>query len=698
MTSEEDVAKQLETSAKSPLILSAPLSPTNYGFRKRSTPVVSPVASPISSPVLAVKYLYKTAEIPSLNLAARHSYDSSVSINSSSDDSDSKYSPINNSLGMRRNSSVLFSLTDAAAIDIKVLSYYPAGVEIDPLKDPPDDTYITRLTKDFLDRMFCFDVEYNMLSAFRLGGAYSNSNRRNSFGNEEGMVENSLKDPETITSTNPPDTLCSGHIPIKAIFQEKEYDAADNKYLGAFPKDAMPADPELVQYLRMYENPNISEVRIYKNLICYSLYMDPTDRLLKCTIQEHERLVSVIERMEHGIYTFISGSSRQVIFLDQRKNICKIDLTKLSHRKSEELLMRGAVVFAQLDNFKKFVENYKLDDYHAPVFYEHKSYANLWLPVQTCAGQNGLHLAPDTDSQQVGSPADIPAIAHKVFNCKKDEPQNFVIGLQILEARLSCATREDFAKALNELPPIDILPIYLGLKAKIYTDYTRDEYYRDKYLPKVREAIDFYSSDLHRLKTVGVSSIANLVWLRVFAHPMFIHDSEVLRPGKPADFGAILICYNRRFVVTSNEQSYLAFLLHDPKILERQRLGVHPYWLRSIESGGTYSAAWLDFLSIQALHEGAKDISIFRIYWKLLLENIGTTRVGSDVAIARINQRFEKVQRFLNKCSDEPELKMLQIKQRISNIYAAYKEDTVQIKEKIEHSSSPSGHVYCLRY
>jgi len=683
MNSTEEVTKQLEAETKSPLIFSCVLSPTNYGFRNRSTPS--------SSPVSATKYI---------GLGIRDSFGSSISLSSTEEsDSNSKTSPWVSPRGlpMRRNSSVLFSLSEATPIDLRVLTYYPEGAEIDPLKDPPDDTYMTRLTKDFLDRMFCLDAEHNMLSTFRLGGAYSNSNRRNSFGNAEGLVENWLKDPDTLTSTNPPDTLCSGHIPIKSIFQEKEYDIEDNKYSGAFHKDSVPAGTELLEHLRLHENPNIVEVRIYKNLICYSLYMDPPNKLLKCTIQEHERLVSVVDRMERGVYTFISGDSHEVIFTNQRRDICKIDLAKLSHRKSEELAMRKTIVFTELWQLIAYVESHNLDNYHAPVGYQHKTLPNIWLPVQTCSGPNGLHLAPDTDSQHMGLPVGIPAIAHKVFNCKKDDPQNFLMGLRVLEARLSCTTREDFAHALVKLQPANIVPIYFGLKAANYTNYTLDPYYRDKYLPKVKEAIDFYGSDPRRLKTVGVSSIANLVWLRIFSHPMFIHDSEVLRPDKPADFGAILICYKGRFGVTSNEQSYLAFLLHDPRILEIQRLGVHPYWLRDLKSGGVHSAAWLDFLAIQALHEGSKDIGAFRIYWRLLLENIGTIRAGSGVALTRINDRFSKVQGFLNRCSEAPELRLQQIRQRISNIYAAYKEDTDQIIEKLAAVSGPKERVYSLR-
>jgi hypothetical protein len=699
--------------------------PAELLHRSRTTPTSSPASSPMPSPK------FNSLQMSSRSLSFQNFYSTgssaSTSLRSSSFGSllnlqglDSSLQPLPGSSpssgrSSRSNSTLysvakpLFEHEEAKPINIRVLNYHPENPNaLCSFNSGPDDTYITRLTKDFFDRMLCLYAEHGLLSSFRLqSNPFQGSNRRSSFADLDGFVLSSPKDPRTQTTGNPFDTLCYGHIPKQIIFQACSYSLKDNYFSGAFVEGATHVAPELHSKIRIYEDTGayIDEVKVINNLITYSEYVElpPVDgqentRNIKHFIQEQEKLASICDRMERGIYEFISGNTDAVLFYDQNNNLCKLDLKNVKPDDYTDYGNRKAKDFVNLDDFINYLELHEeLGNRHAPIWYHKKD--NVFLPVMVQAGENGWHIAGDADPEHIGVRSDMPSIAQKTFDCKKDKLNNFILGLQLLILRLKCSSKPDFDHEIEVFKHAiqssgqsldDFATVFMATDSKHYKDYTIDDYYSQQFLPAAEATLRMYQAKPALLNIVGVSSSYNLVMHKVFDHPLFIHGPEDSHPGsKPSIFGAILICYKDRFVITSNEQSYFAFLMHDHDILKSQRIGVHPYWLGEKETGADFAEQWLDLLAIQALHEGAKDLHDFETYWQLLIESMGKKRESAKLAIDKINQKFEKIQSFLQQCSPDSYFRSAQIENRIESLYDRYKVDTNEIARQICSNSVP---------
>lgn len=622
-------------------------------FRDRSTPESTPPASP-------------KASNPLLQFSASWSSTNSLS------------SICSSACGSRYTSdSYIFSPLKTKPVSIKVLTYRNKDYDYNSasLFDDPDDTYhFTRLTPDFFDRMLCLSENHGVFISFRLQDPYQISNRRYSLCTDDGIIT-SPKTTATVTTTNKFDTVCTGHIPRNPRFSQFKYDLSDNSYAGSFPKRVaqQATNTELLEYLHAFANKNIQDVKVYYNLICYSeivpVYEKTTDNnqkskfirtnktTLKHYIQEAERIDSVLDRIERGIYFFVAASENELIFRDSKNNICKFELSKLVNFEYAKITTTTSM---SIKSFTKYVTAIGIECYHAALSYERNG---IFLPIMVHAGANGFHISGDADPEHVGIRSDMPAIAYQTFNGKTDDPNKFLYGLDALLARLCINSIEKYEQ-------------HTGVKynSAYYIDYTTIPYYRNIFIPLVENTLNTYASAPELLKTVGNSSLYHLIMQKEFDHPLYMHGTEDLHPGnKPGAFSAILICHKQQFVITSNEQSYLAFIFHDPSILRHQRIGVHPYWLCNDESEQSLSEYWLDLLEIQALHELDKDLEEFHTYCKILYANMRRITIFGDFAAHKIEQRFANI----------TELNSVQIKDRISKLYAKHDLDIDEINSAL---------------
>lgn len=172
----------------------------------------------------------------------------------------------------------------------------------------------------------------------------------------------------------------------------------------------------------------------------------------------------------------------------------------------------------------------------------------------------------------------------------------------------------------------------IELSHKKFYSYANDEYYKDRYLPTLGAAFQEYQLDPNRLLTVGQSCINDLVLGFDFDHELLIHGADDLNPGMDMPpIGKTLIYYEsddpetydeRNFACTRDERSYIAFILHDLKILEKNTIDVHPARLLDTNN---YHLLWRLIIKIQSLfrimHDIDNETCFFDNYKRALLEN-----------------------------------------------------------------------------
>lgn len=584
---------------------------------------------------------------------------------------------------------------DKMAVKIRFIPYHGLNFQIGP---DEDETELTKLPADFFDRMYCMYAEHGILTAYRLQkNAYQASNRRYSFC-YDGQILASPKETNTSTKTNPFDTLCTGHLPEDTTFLSGDYNLPDNNNTGNFPAAIceLPSDPDLLTELQAKVDGNIIEAKKFGHLICYAKFTEkytkkineqgekvclPTGELnKKHYIQEAETIASIMDRLSRGVYTFVSANTEEITFKAQNGCLCKIYFSMLMPSTLNSFEFKE---FTNLLQLAAFVEqNQNIENCHAPVYYQKN---DAFIPVQTLAGANGFHITGDADPEHIGLRRDMPKIANKTFSGSIDKAEKFLFGLRLLIARLHSKTKEEFAEH-----------VYMHLKniaddqetIKAYTDiieanssvhfinYLEIAYYNNIFLPICYRASILYENNPELLKKVGTSSLYNLIMQLEFDHPLSMHGTEDMNLDPHAGtFGAILICYKGYFVITADERSYLAFLLHDREILAQQHMGIHPYWLCPERENGNLAEQWLDFLRIQALHEAIKDKYEIKMYHQDLIKNISLGRSSEAIAIYKINNMFESLYEFLESC----DYKENRINFMLDTIYDKYATSTAAV-------------------
>lgn len=570
---------------------------------------------------------------------------------------------------------------------------------------------IAKLQDDFLDRMYVGSKESNTLISFRLQSGRNKPSRRTSYC-IDGKVIACPKKPPISTKTNNYYSIAAGHIPRELEFLNAAYNFLDNKIPGDFCQEIknIPCDFVLLDKYRKTISADIQEVKMFSNLVCFSERVpvynksgsaDPElqytrsegQTVLKHFIQETRSLSAILELIEMEICEFMESVDGKIYFRErsnERNNAtCLIDLKMIS-TKFEYLF--DPISIKSFADFKKYIESISSSDpdaeqnslFHTPIFYIKN---NNILPLMVHAGDNGYHVTGDADPQHIGVRADMPRIVFKTFNGAKDNPNNFVIGLEILIARLECSTKKefhDYLKSLKEstliLKNLTILDNFADefdhTTSLYYDDYTNIDYYNNYFITQAKNTLKYYRRNPKLISTVGESSLNDLIRHVAFDHPLYVHGTESSHPkSQPEPFSAIISCNDGKFAITGNEKSYIAYLLHEHKILHDQRIGVHPYWLGDTTSGALYAESWLDILSIQALHEASKGNNDpkrsayeFSMYQCTLISSMTKGRNTEKLAFDKINVRFKHLEVLLHKTNYSTE----EINKHINDYYAKY--------------------------
>lgn len=533
-----------------------------------------------------------------------------------------------------------------------------------------------------------------------------------------GEIIYSPKETNTSTQTGSARTICGGHIARDERFRDKKYRLKDNNHPGAFHKSI--AEQACNQRLLSEYQKNIStdifDVRIFEDgLICFAEMVDNYDKGLnliakkpKHYIQEARTLFFVLDIIEKKLGAFISANSNEIVFKDSQDNICKLDLTKLIPKTIIQLPEISNMSFLE---FKNYVQNNQLEDYHAPVFnILPNNGQDIIVPVMVLAGKNGLPIAGDVDPENIAERSDAPDIVYKSFNGANDDKQKFIIGLEILAARLQFDTMTKFNAYLSGLHArlqdldngqsiIDAYSDFFESDYSLeYTDYTNDEYYQSIYLPIVIRTLDLYFEHPELLNIVGESSIGGLVTQNDCDHELYMHDADNLNPtNELGPMGTTFFYYetakhpNGKLCVTGNEESYVKFLLHDPEILRNNRFAVHPCRLgnktiiEDKESGAIWCEEWLDIIKIQALHEASKGINKFNSYKNIVIADMKKRHSPSeDIALAKLNVLFDSVYIYLSDTTT--------IQEAIDMLYHKYSANTPKIHDHLNGTINTHHH------
>jgi hypothetical protein len=576
-----------------------------------------------------------------------------------------------------------------------------------------ETSFITKYPSDFLEQLEAMSSNHEILMSFRIQKTGREANRR-------GSIEGWMKDTGTATKTNAEDVMCSGRIPKDFTFSTaEEYQKLDNNYPGAFHDDAADAPIEIVNTIKQGEpDAKDLQVKLLGNLICYSESVtkyevdskekDQNNRIkavgltTKHFIQESERLGSIISRLERGIYKFVRGNSKEIIFTDNNDHVCKLDLSNLLNDEGVALPGRKDQPINNIAALKGYSEINRLNEIHAPVFYEKTSpdTKKHWMPVMVHAGYDGLAITGDADAHHIGMRIDMPAIVQKAYQGKV--PTNgrlFLQGLEILIMRLKCPTREEFELTLSQnlgtnykkILEEEYNDVYALDPNTEYKDYMQDEYYRDKFLAMTEATLERYQKDISSFKFAGQSSLYSLIIQNEFKHKAYTHGPESEHPGStPEPFSGILVQYNGKTLATGDEFSYLCFLFSDPSIL-KQIIGVHPFWLRDRpreDSRPDLSEFWINALVVQGLNKASSDVQNgFDIYVQTLLRNMQRGRSSEQVAIAKIKKVMAEIKAELGNVANKQEY----ISQKISSIYQKYDEYTRFVPDVLGLKASASA-------
>ncbi len=586
------------------------------------------------------------------------------------------------------------SEAEVETIDLEVLAYEPpsGNGDEDQRYEMAKGSHAekTGLPIDFFDRMA--DAT-QVLWSYRLQEqAYTLPTRRYSFGKDE-LAEVSPKRTNTETHTNPFDLLCWGHIPWDRKYADASnpYCLLDNNAPGAFPAAIanLASNPYVMGFLKRKGIQNLVVAKMFRNMFVYSIrvsrqkedrsgatkrFVEDKEKgpIVKHLIQEVEKLSSIIKRLEHGVLTLVNASHDKLVVRDRLNNLGVFYLGVLPPIKTAIVAPSTSM---DLKELKAYLTQFDTT-VHMPLFDERG------CPIMTLAGENGFHIAGDADPKHMGIPASMPAMAYQLVSGKKDRPELALIGLRLLLARLTSPTVQDFQERIAQLSltPQEQERFQSGLKALTdYVNYLNIPEYADDFIPMTERAVHWYEQNPDQLREVGMSRLHGIVTQFEFSHPLSIHGPDDIHPGsKVGEFGAILTCYQGKFVLTANERSYLALLFHDRDLLKNWRIGVHPYWLRKRGNSDYLSEYHLDLLEVQALYEAAESYERYAMYRQILDESMEFGRDTESIARDRIKARFSS---WLYQGLDL--LDKDKILARIHAIYAKHGDDILTIQGEL---------------
>lgn len=490
--------------------------------------------------------------------------------------------------------------------------------------------------------MMEFSNKWSIFLSVRANDIDKSSNRRYSLTLQDligGESESNealydAKNTKSNTKTNYIKTLCSGKLPKSNQHRSLgiTYKPLDNNLAGKFPDMSVPATPDIVKLIQEHELPAIPgqsarEIKMVGNLICYNEWTPKYEKIpdsddvvskeahLKHFIQEAESLRTIINRLIDSVYKFTAIRDGKIYFDDNNQNKIMVDLNKLIPNLSDKLSVKS---INDLESLIEFVDHNSLAPYHAPVFYKKED--NVYLPVMVHSGEvTGFAITGDGDMEHIGIIYGLPDSAHISYDSKKVSPKEFLTGIK------------DLIKELE-----------------------KDKFDRE-FISEVKNTYDFYSKNPEQLRGIGVSSIYSLVRQYNFYHMLLLHGPEDLHPSSnPERFGGILSRWRDNFVMTGDEKAYLDFILHDPTILEKQEIGVHPQWLRhrteeekDRDGGVDLSEQWLDAIAIMALNRynrgGRKEADKYVNGLIKRIESIVRPGNTNAIAVERIRAKTNEV-------------------------------------------------------
>jgi hypothetical protein len=589
-----------------------------------------------------------------------------------------------------------------------------------------DPELVAGLPIEFLDRMFVlsqsnFDlyVTRATLLSFRIQKPDLLPNRRQSLMINDRVIA-APKTVPTATTNNTYYCICGGHIPRDQAFLLSEYIPLDNNIPGTFSDEviSLPNNLRLLEYYRKHMSLDILEVKVFEGLICFSehvpRYEEYTDIAgnkkfrklegqynINYFMQESRTLDALFELFKLGICEFEYAADGKVYFTERNKNKCMIDLSKTIPNIEHNYPIYSIDSYAEFMHFTNFMHELATQispksNFHTPVFYLQNGEE---LPVMLRTGIDGNPITSDADAYINGIPIDIPTIAIKTFNGARTSSEVFITGLEILLARLTCETFEEyytFVEVLkSKLPTTTKVfaaypQVFAYSDCKYWIQYNQDEYYVKEFIPRLKATLEYFKSYPQRLRTVGESNLIDLVLLHAFNHPLYVHGTEAMHPkSRPGEDSAIVACFNGKFAIIKNVKSYIAYLLHDQQILSTQLILIHPHWLGDLSDGAYYADAWLDILSIQALNKSLDDSydamraeHEFRCYWEMLVNTLSLGRKSEETAFRKINTRMQMLQDFLKQSSFDADV----IRQNIAKYYLKYDLEIAQVRRALDYT------------
>ncbi len=559
------------------------------------------------------------------------------------------------------------------------------------------ENFTTKLPNDFYESLNSTTDMFNIFMSFRLQqDPYTPSNRRYSFGDET-IAFASPKDCHTHTKTNPFDSMCGGHIPKNSLFSKKQYCNHDNNYPGAFPLLSTPC-PELLDKIRI-DSPNVIEIRIFSNLICYSElvnvssdvgyneldseHMNIEKKVVKHYIQEYESLYSIIKKIKNKTYEYVNTASGELFFTDQSNNNYLVNINNIE---TEDFNFKKLIDCNSLEKLLEVIVECKILNQYVAIFYQYEPY--LYMPVMVLSGENGFHITGDIDAQQIGMRFDMPIIAYETFKGDQDEANLIISGLQIFHARLQSSSWWDFSIKVSEILRLYRSPNirqnynkYLTPE-KQYINYQHIEYYSNFFIHHLKQTSQYYVENPKKLEIVGKINLHHLVVQFTFAHPLFIHGTEDMHPSDPDKFGLIESIYKNTVVVTTDWQSYLSLLLFDRELLQMNRLSIHPSWLFNVDSSNEFKQQWYDILEIQALNEASIRLDSLNNYKVIITNSFKNTKYDTEANITIINNMFKDIRNMLSQNNSE-----IIIQKRLDKIYKKYENSNESIRNTLKTSS-----------
>ncbi len=578
-------------------------------------------------------------------------------------------------------SSGIFKLDDdhdLSQISIKIIPYDPDAGDVQSMS-----AYITKFTPDFYDAIYKLTQLLGIMVSIRLqNDPEIPSNRRYSLTDEEtGDIIATPKTPPIASKTNIYGSMCYGHITRDPEIQDSSSCLSDNKIPGELPLaiSSQQSKKELLIFLQHTISEKIREAYIYQNLIVWREEIT-TDQsiVLRTFIQEAERLCYLLQKMlgTSPTYAFCQASNKALFFIGPKQRKYKADLTKLI---PNHIISKKTIKFAGLKEFETFIKHEDLYLSHAPLstLGSASHPFDTYVPEMVVCDKDG-HVTCDADPMHFGVINDVPWIAHAIFNGAKNDQSKFINGLMLLIARLEAPHKNEFLQYIKECG-FDVHDYLLTkeLDGDEFKNYTQMPFFQDTFLPLVKQTLDKYLRHPELLKIVGESSIYSIIVQVAFNHKLSIHADEDKNP-KPGEFGANLLCYRGKFMVSRNQASYLAVIFLYPEILRDQSIGVNPAWLCEHYNTLDLANQWLDVIEIKALYIAEKSVFDMHMYLQNIQRTFARFPAYADITCAKVEKLTLKFFHILQ-TSDTT-----QIAVHRQAIYEKYKKVTNHVKAQIE--------------